>query len=86
MLKKKVTKLWKGQYVSVRDYEVEGAKRQGGLVVEYNNKKMTLGLDRLNLLKPDGRVFKSKTGGRNYRLVDVVFQADIVNEGQRKLL
>lgn len=86
MLKKKVTKLWKGQYVSVRDYEVTKAKQQGGLVVEYNNKKMTLGLDRLNILKPDSRIFRSKTGGRNYRLVDVVFEPDIINEGQGKLL
>ena len=45
MLKKKVTKLWKGQYVSVRDYEVEGARdgtsvadlmRDGAAVIDRN--------------------------------------------------
>lgn len=82
MKTKKVTKLWKGQYVSVRDYELEQAKRAGGMVIEHKSKKMTLGLDRLNVLEPTGRLFPSKTGGRSYRLVDVVFEPDFINEKQ----
>ena len=82
MRNKKVTKLWKGQYVSIRDYELEQAKNSGGIVIEHKSEKMTLGLDRLNVLKPSSRLFKSKTGGRSYRLVDVVFEPDFINEKQ----
>ncbi len=85
MLKKTVKKLWKGQYVSIRDYELENGKRQGGIQITYKGECMTLGMDRLNILKPSSRVFQSKTGGRNYRLVDVVFEEDIVNENQGNL-
>ena len=85
MKTKKVTKLWKGQYVSIRDYELEQAKTSGGMIVEHKSKKMTLGMDRLNILQPTGRLFKSKTGGRSYRLVDVVFEPDFINKKQDDL-
>ncbi len=33
---KYVNKLWKGQFVSIRDYELEDAIREEGLEVHYN--------------------------------------------------
>jgi hypothetical protein len=86
MLKKTVKKgLWKGQYVSIRDYELEEGKRRGGIEITHKGKVMTLGVDRLNILQPSGRIFQSKFGGKNYRLVDVVFEEDVVNENQGNL-
>jgi len=85
VLTKKVTKLWKGQYVSIRDYELESAKQKGGLVVKHKDKVMTVSLDRLSILKPDSKYFASKTGGRGYRLVDIVFEEDVVNKRQDSL-
>ena len=40
MKNKIVKKLWQGKYLSVRDYEIEQAIRQGGLKVIHNDKTM----------------------------------------------
>lgn len=69
-------KLWKGRLVSIRDYELEKAKQSGGLVITHNGQTMTLHMDKLSTLHPVGQLFKSKTGGRDYRLVDIPFKPD----------
>lgn len=74
MLTKKVNKLWMGDKVSVRDYEVRKAIQKGGMVVLHGDKKMRLSVDDLRELKPVGRVIKSKfPGSPDYQLVDITF-------------
>ena len=51
MKNKKVTKLWRGKYVSVRDYEVQQAINQGGLRVTHNDKIMELKPEELETLE-----------------------------------
>jgi len=75
-MKKKVKKLWKGQFVSVRDYEIEKAKVDGLLCISFGESKMTLRSQDLDRLQPSSQIFKSKTGGKDYRLVDVKFKPD----------
>ena len=70
------SKLWKGTLVSIRDYELEQAKQSGGLVITHNGETMTMSMDKLTLLHPVGQLFKSRTGGRDYRLVDIPFKPD----------
>tara|TARA_R100001460_G_scaffold97966_1_gene140678 strand:+ start:317 stop:583 length:267 start_codon:yes stop_codon:yes gene_type:complete len=79
------SKLWKGTVVSIRDYELERAKQLGGLIISHNGQTMTLGMDRLKTLHPVGQVHKSKTGGRDYRLVDITFKPDNIDERQKGL-
>ena len=50
MKNKTVTKLWQGKYVSVRDYEIEQAIRQGGLKVIHNDKTMELKPEELKIV------------------------------------
>ena len=68
---KYVNKLWKGQFVSVRDYEVDEAIREAGLEVHYNGSYRVYDLEELEKSTPNDRVFQSKTGGKSYRLVDL---------------
>lgn len=84
MLSKKVTKLWKGEYVSVRDYEAKAAIAKGGLRITHNNQVMYLWPDQIKQLKPSSKVFKSKTGGKDYQLIDIKFVAD--DPRQQKLI
>tara|TARA_R100001460_G_scaffold11767_6_gene27306 strand:+ start:558 stop:818 length:261 start_codon:yes stop_codon:yes gene_type:complete len=79
------SKLWKGTVVSIRDYELEKAKQLGGLIISHNGQTMTVGMDRLKILEPVGQVHKSKTGGRDYRLVDITFKPDNIDERQKGL-
>ncbi len=79
------SKLFKGTLVSIRDYELERAKQSGGLVITHNGQTMTLGMDRLMTLHPVGQLFKSKIGGRDYRLVDIKFKADNIDDKQKGL-
>ena len=79
------SKLFKGTVVSIRDYELERAKQAGGLVITHNRQTMTLGMDRLTALHPVGQLFKSKTGGKDYRLVDIKFKPDDIDERQKGL-
>lgn len=76
MFHKMVTKLWQGDKVSVRDYEVKKAIDLGGLHLTYNNQVMTLTPDDLMKLKPEDKVYSSRTGGQNYSLVDILFKPD----------
>ena len=75
MLEKVVTKLWQGRLVSVRDYEVERAIARGGLIVHYDKKAMLVSRNQLQglieNLPAETPIHKSKTGGKNYRLIDI---------------
>lgn len=75
-MNKQVKKLWKGQFVSIRDYEIEKAKSDGLLRISFGDSTMTLGSYDLDKLQPSSRIFKSKTGGKDYRLVDIKFIPD----------
>lgn len=90
MLTKKVKKLWQGKYLSVRDYELDFAIKQGGLIIEHNNESMTIDLDNCKKIAIHGtksQKFKSKTGGKDYHLIDITFKADDENAKlQGKLL
>ena len=73
MVTKKVTKLWKGEYLSIRTYEVQPAIKAGGLRLIYQDKEMFLDTMQLQNLRPSSKVFKSKTGGKDYQLIDIKF-------------
>ena len=81
-MNKQVKKLWKGQFVSVRDYEIEKAKSDGLLRISFGDSTMTLGCNDLGKVQPSSRIFKSKTGGKDYRLGDIKNQADKENKQQ----
>ena len=73
MMQKKVTKLWLGKFVSVRDYEVSNAIKKGGLVIKHNNEQMILKPNELSSLKPNPKPIQSKFKG-TYKLVDITFK------------
>lgn len=75
MIKLNKTKLWKGQYISVRDYEVNKAIRAGGLLLTYDGNKMTIMPDQLKQLNPNEDIQKSKFGN-DYRLIDIKWSPD----------
>ena len=78
-------KLFKGTVVSIRDYELEKAKQLGGVVITHNGQTMTVRMDTLKTLHPVGQVHKSKTGGKDYRLVDIIFKPDDIDNRQKGL-
>ncbi len=84
MKKKKVTKLWQGKFVSVRDYEVQAAIKKGGLEINHNNKIMQLKPEELQHLQPSSKVFQSKFKG-SYRLIDILFKPLTEDPNQRSL-
>ncbi len=86
MKTKKVTKLWRGKFVSVRDYELADAIKKGGLLITHNQNQMFLDVDELQKLKPTGKVHQSKYKG-TYQLVDIAWnsnhderQGDLLND------
>jgi len=86
MKTKKVTKLWKGRFVSVRDYEVAAAIRSGGMEIKYYDQKMFLSPDDLRKINPVGPKMKSKTGGKDYYLMDILFTPITEDPNQLNLL
>lgn len=76
MFYKAVTKLWQGDKLSVRDYEVKQAIQYGGMHLTYNNQVMTLTPDDLMKLEPEDKVYPSRTGGQSYSLVNIPFEPD----------
>ena len=86
MKKKTVTKLWKGEYLSIRTYEAQEAIKKGGLQLEYGNDKMVLLPYEIKKLKPVGPVIKSKTGGRDYQLIDIKFAPNQIDPRQLSLV
>ena len=82
---KKVKKLWQGKYVSVRDYEVAKAIRQGGMRIKHGDDMMQLDVSQLEQLKPTGRFHQSKFNGE-YQLVDITFKPLTEHPDQGSLL
>ena len=85
MKDKKVTKLWQGKYLSIRDYELQEAIRKGGLRLTYGDKTMELKPEELKNLKPNANVIQSQYKG-SYRLVDIIFKPLTEDPRQKKLL
>tara|TARA_R100000329_G_C7610667_1_gene216702 strand:- start:1603 stop:1875 length:273 start_codon:yes stop_codon:yes gene_type:complete len=86
-MKKKVKKLWKGNMVTVRDYEVAKCLRlQQPMQIYFNDECMTVDVKRLERLQNSGQFFKSKTGGQDYNLIDLFWEPDIINDMQHTLL
>ena len=85
MKKKKVTKLWQGKFVSVRDYEVKAAIKKGGLEIVHNGQFMQLKQDELLHLQPSSKVFQSRFKG-SYRLIDILFKPLTEDPNQGKLI
>jgi len=69
MKKVKVRKLW-NNCVSIRDYDVEKAKKQGGLIVEFQGEKMFLFKKDLERGRPSGVKIRSRWGDKIYELID----------------
>jgi hypothetical protein len=81
MKTKKVTKLWQGKFVSVRDYELADAIKKGGLLITHNENQMFLDVDELQKLKPSGKVHQSKFKG-TYQLVDILWNKNDKRQGE----
>lgn len=81
MMKKMVTKLWQGKYVSIRDYEQKKAIAKGGLRLERCGQVMELSVDELKMLKPSGAMHQSKFGGK-YQLIDITWKPAVVDPRQ----
>ena len=74
MIPKVVKKLWKGKYVSVRDYELSSAINNGGMRIIHNGESMELTPAQLKDLEPQGEAFKSQFNNNKYRLVDIFWE------------
>ena len=85
MKTKYVSKLWKGEYVSIRDYEAKQAIRKGGMKITHNNQHMELNETQLKELLPTGTFCKSKFGGKSYFLIDVLWNPIVEDKRQEKL-
>mgnify|MGYP003113994411 CR=1 FL=1 len=75
VFRKKVTKLYQGFLVSIRDYERDKAIKQGGMILMHDNKTMFFSPKALKELKPSTKIFKSKFG-KDYRLIDIRWNPD----------
>jgi len=84
MKTKTVKKLWQGRYVSVRDYEIQSALKQGGLRLTHNNQIMELKPDELKHLKPNSQVLQSQFKG-SYQLIDITWKPLTEDPNQGKL-
>ena len=80
MIVKKVTKLWKGRFVSVRDYEIEKGITEGGMCIKHNGEEMELTPDELVALRPTGPYLQSKFSGQ-YRLADIEWKPSNKQDG-----
>lgn len=88
MLKKTVRKLWQGRFVSVRDYDIDEGISKGGMVITFEGRQMVLSRDDLkkilSTLPFTNPPIKSKTGGRNYRLVDITWKPAKIDTNQKE--
>ena len=64
--------------------EAKAAIAKGGLMITHNNQVMYLWPSQIKELKPSSKVFKSKTGGKDYQLIDIKFVPD--DPRQEKLI
>ena len=85
MKTKPVLKLWQGKYVSVRDYEIRSAIRQGGLRIIHNKEVMELKPEELQHLKPNNKPIQSQFKG-SYHLIDITWKPLTEDPRQRKML
>ena len=84
MVSVKVKKLWMGHLVSVRDYIVNKAIKEGGLEIEHNGKKMFLSVEELKNGNSQTKKLNSKFKKGTYNLVDYRWKP--VDESQLKLI
>ena len=84
MVSVKVKKLWMGHLVSVRDYIVNKAIKEGGLEVEHDGKKMFLSVEELKNGNSQTKKLNSKYKQGTYNLVDYRWKP--VDESQLKLI
>ena len=80
----KVKKLWLGHLVSIRDYTVNKAIKEGGLEVEHDGKKMFLSIEELKGGNSQTKRLNSKFKKGTYNLVDYRWKP--VDESQLKLI
>lgn len=89
MLEKVVTKLWQGRFVSVRDYEIDDAIAKNGMIIHHQGEAMALSRDQLTEIQDNlpfnNAPIKSKTGGKNYRLVDIPWRPAKQNTDQKEM-
>ena len=81
MVEKVVNKLLQGKYVSVRDYEVRKAIKQGGMIIRHKDKHMKMSADELAKLKPNPKEIQSFYKG-TYKLVDIEFEPYMADKRQ----
>lgn len=77
MKKRKIKRLWHG-LASLRDYEVEDAMREGGIVLTCGEEKMTLAPEQLKKgFQTAPQPFKSKIiSDMTYTLIDFQWKPD----------
>jgi hypothetical protein len=72
VVKKEVTKLYRGYLVSIRDYERDRAVEKGGMILKHNNQTMFFSPDVLKRLKAEPKLHSSKFPPyKKYRLIDI---------------
>ena len=82
MINKSVKKLFYvngKQGADVRDYELQNAIKAGGIVIRFASNTMTLAKDQCEYWQEHGQksiVFKSKSGGKDYRLITIPWKPD----------
>ncbi len=89
MIKKVVKKLFYvhgKQGADVRDYELQKAIRAGGIEIKFASNTMTLAKDQCEYWQKHGQkstVFKSKSGGKDYRLITIPWKPDTQEQSGR---
>ena len=74
-----IKRLWNG-LASIRDHEMEDAKKKGGLVLKFEGQKMTIPLDKLDKLSFQAHKTKIQSKinpNQTYELIDIKFTPDI---------
>ena len=84
MVSVKVKKLWMGHLVSVRDYIVNKAIKEGGLEVQHEGKTMFLSVEELKNGSTQTKKLNSKFKKSTYNLVDYRWKPD--DKSQLKLI
>ena len=80
----KVKKLWLGHLVSIRDYTVNKAIKEGGIEVRHDGKTMFLSVEDLKNGSEQTKKLNSKFKKSTYNLVDYRWKP--VDESQLKLI
>ncbi len=76
MKTRKIKKLW-NNIVSLRDYEVKDAIAKGGIKILFGKYTMTLTKEQLETgVQLTSKKFLSKTGGKDYVLLDYRWNPD----------